>query len=106
MISSWIPVDPTVVVDTTHRIIAISFDVVANITGGLRDENNSMQLHHVILVHLNKEHKVFKARVFWDNNDATLQAIVGKIKAKLSTTTEEKLHAIHSHGKEVVMTGQ
>ena len=106
MISSWIPVDPTVVVDTTHRIIAISFDVVANITGGLSDENNSMQLHHAILVHLNKEHKVFKARVFWDNNDATLQAVVCKIKAKLSTTTNEKLHAIHSRGKEAVMTGQ
>ena len=105
MIASWIPVDPTVVVDTSNGIIAVSFNAVANITGGIMGENNSMQLPHVILLHLNKDHKAFKVSCWWDKNDATLEAIVCRIKAKLSTKTEEKIHAKHSRGEEV-MTGQ
>ena len=105
MMASWIPVDPTVVVDTTTGIIAISFNDVFNITGGLSDEHNSMQLPMVNLIHLNKDCKAFEVSCWWDNNDATLQAVVCKIKAKLSTAANEKLNAIHSQGQEVT-TGQ
>ena len=43
--------------------------------------------------------------LWWDINDATLQAIVCKITAKLSTANKDKLQAIKSLGEEV-MTGQ
>ena len=101
MMASWIPVDPTVVVDGSNRVISISYYCVANITGGISGENNYLQLPHVLLLHLDENHKAFKVRLSWDNNDATLQNIVCKIKAKLLTTTEDKLQAIKSPGEEV-----
>lgn len=84
MISSWIPVNPIVVVDTTNRIVAISFHVVPNITGRLDGENNSMELPHVFILHLDENHKAFKFVKCWDNNDATLQSVLTKVTAKLN----------------------
>jgi hypothetical protein len=82
-LSSWMPVNPIVVVDTTNRVVAISFHVVSNTTGRLAGENNPLDLPHVFVLHLDENHKVIKANACWDNNDADLQAIVTKIKAKL-----------------------
>jgi hypothetical protein len=83
MLSSWIPVDPLVVVDTANRIVTMSFHVVSNITGGLEDERNALNIPEVFVVHLDANHKVTMMHACWDNNDADLQAIVNKIKAKL-----------------------
>ena len=107
MISSWIPVDPAVVVDTTNGVIAISFNVVTNITGGFSDEHNSIQLPHVFVIHLDENHKAFKMNACWDNNDATLQAVVSRIKAKLAMapTKTEKMTNIASP-MEGIATGQ
>ena len=105
MVASWIPVNPTVVVDRANRVITISYHCVANITGGIIGENNSLQQSHVLLLHLDENHKVFKMDLWWDINDATLQAIVCKITAKLSTANKDKLQAIKSLGEEI-MTGQ
>lgn len=90
MISSWIPVDPAVVVDTTNRVIAISFYVVSNITGGFSDENNSLQLPHVFVIHLDENNKAFKMNACWDNNDETLQTAVKKVKARVEATPNIK----------------
>lgn len=105
--ASWIHVDPITVVDTTNGVVAISFRVVSNITGGLKDENNSMEIPQVFVFHLDGNHKAYKVDVCWDNNDATLQSTVSKIKTKLelAQSTSGKVLNVGSE-MEGIMTGQ
>jgi hypothetical protein len=79
------PVDPIEigVVDTTNRVLAISFHVVSNAPVGLNSEIGPLMLPHVFILHLDKYHRVIKVNACWDNNDADLQHNVRKIKAYL-----------------------
>jgi hypothetical protein len=107
MLSSWVPVDPIVTVDTTNRVVVISFHVVSNVTGGLKDENNPLCLPEAFALHLNENHKAFKFNVCWDNNDATLQALVSKIKARLEAAPTKTTKILNVDSPmEGIMTGQ
>lgn len=107
MLASWIPVEPITVVDTANRVVTVSFHVVSNVTGGLKDEKNAVHVTEVFVIHLDENHKVCKLTACWDNNDAALQAVMDKIKAKLEVaqTTTGKVLNIGSE-MEGVMTGQ
>lgn len=107
MLSSWIPVDPLFVVDTTNRIVTMSFHAVSNITGGLEDERNAFNIPEVFVVHLDVNHKVTMLHAYWDNNDADLQTIINKIKAKLEVahTAPGKMLNVGSP-MEGIMSGQ
>lgn len=68
-----------VIVDTDYSVIFMSFDLVCNISGRFKDENNPVLLEHAICLHLNKDKKITKLNTCWDNNDPTLQSVVTKV---------------------------
>jgi hypothetical protein len=83
------------------------FHAVSNITGGIEGEHNALNIPEVFVVHLNANHKITMLHACWDNNDADLQAIVSKIKAKLEMahTTPGKVLNVGSP-MEGIMSGQ
>jgi hypothetical protein len=57
MCLSWTPVNSLVVVDTSIKIVMMSFNAVLDVTGGLDGESNSVNLPLVFVVRLDVNHK-------------------------------------------------
>ena len=107
MKASYIPVDPIVAVDTTNAIISISFHVVCNLNGGFKDKNNAVMVPEIMILHLNEDGKADKFQVYWDSNDASLQTVLAKLKAKLEVTSANATKVLNvDSGAEALMTGQ
>ena len=101
----WIPVNPVTIVDTSNSIIQITFDLVLNLTGGFKDENNAVKTTLAIALHLNKDHKIIKWNLAWDNNDPALNAAVSKITKRLDSSNKAAGIAV-DYRTDAMVTGQ
>ena len=106
MVDSWIPVNPITIVDTSNSIIQITFDLVFNLTGGFKDENNAVKNALAVALHLNKDHKIIKWNLAWDNNDPALKAAVSKVTKRLESVSKASGIGVDDSRMEAMVTGQ
>ena len=84
MVDSFLFSGPTVVVDTTNDKVVITGNLVINITGGLKDQNNPVLNPICFIVGLDEEGKMNHWGGHWDNAEPKMLAALGKVMTALN----------------------